>query len=197
MNEEMNEKIKKQNEKEQYKYKKTTPTFKRTTEFNQNGEVIKEETKTIQGERREKGTFFQSDPEEFIRFINTFFKRKEERLIFEYIISNINYANEFSFDKKWLSSNFKDIHNFNRYRRKLEKDKWIFKTTKRNVYTLNVQLFNRMTAKKAFELYKIQFEETFNKDINTFMYMSKMAQNLNKSEIKQLIKQLQNHLNND
>lgn len=191
------EEIKKQNEKEQYKYKKTTPTFKRTTEFNQDGEVIKEETKTIQGERREKGTFFQSDPEEFIRFINAFFKRKEERLIFEYIISNINYANEFSFDKKWLSSNFKDIHNFNRYRRKLEKDKWIFKTTKRNVYTLNVQLFNRMTAKKAFELYKIQFEENFDKDINTFMYMSKMAQNLNKSEIKQLIKQLQNHLNND
>ena len=191
------EEIKKQNEKEQYKYKKTTPTFKRTTEFNQDGEVIKEETKTIQGERREKGTFFQSDPEEFIRFINAFFKRKEERLIFEYIISNINYANEFSFDKKLLSSNFKDIHNFNRYRRKLEKDKWIFKTTKRNVYTLNVQLFNRMTAKKAFELYKIQFEENFDKDINTFMYMSKMAQNLNKSEIKQLIKQLQNHLNND
>ena len=191
------EEIKKQNEKEQYKYKKTTPTFKRTTEFNQDGEVIKEETKTIQGERREKGTFFQSDPEEFIRFINAFFKRKEERLIFEYIISNINYANEFSFDKKWLSSNFKDIHNFNRYRRKLEKDKWIFKTTKRNVYTLNVQLFNRMTAKKAFELYKTQFEENFDKDINTFMYMSKMAQNLNKNEIKQLIKQLQNHLNND
>ena len=54
-----------------------------------------------------------------------------------------------------------------------------------------------MTAKKAFDLYKIQFKEDFNKNINTFMYMSKMAQNLNKSEIKQLIKQLENHLKND
>ena len=51
-----------------------------------------------------------------------------------------------------------------------------------------------MTAKKAFELYKIQFKEDFNKNINTFMYMSKMAQNLTKTEIKQLIKQLENHL---
>lgn len=193
----MNEEFKKSNEKEQYKYKKTTPTFKRTTEFTQEGVVVREETKTIQGERREKGTFFQSDPEEFIRFINTFFKRKEERLIFEYIVSNINYSNEFSFDKKWIDFNFKDIRNFNRYRLKLEKDNWIFKTTKKNVYTLNVQLFNRMTAKKAFDLYKIQFKEDFNKNINTFMYMSKMAQNLNKSEIKQLIKQLENHLKND
>ena len=66
----MNEEFKKANEKEQYKYKKTTPTFKRTTEFTQEGVVVREETKTIQGERREKGTFFQSDPEEFIRFIN-------------------------------------------------------------------------------------------------------------------------------
>ena len=193
----MNEEFKKSNEKEQYKYKKTTPTFKRTTEFTQEGVVVREETKTIQGERREKGTFFQSDPEEFIRFINTFFKRKEERLIFEYIVSNINYSNEFLFDKKWIDFNFKDIRNFNRYRLKLEKDNWIFKTTKKNVYTLNVQLFNRMTAKKAFDLYKIQFKEDFNKNINTFMYMSKMAQNLNKSEIKQLIKQLENHLKND
>ena len=190
----MNEEFKKANEKEHYKNKKTTPTFKRTTEFTQEGVVVREETKTIQGERREKGTFFQSDPEEFIRFINTFFKRKEERLIFEYIVSNINYSNEFSFDKKWIDSNFKDIRNFNRYRLKLEKDNWIFKTTKKNVYTLNVQLFNRMTAKKAFELYKIQFKEDFNKNINTFMYMSKMAQNLTKTEIKQLIKQLENHL---
>ena len=31
----MNEEFKKSNEKEQYKYKKTTPTFKRTTEFTQ------------------------------------------------------------------------------------------------------------------------------------------------------------------
>ena len=193
----MNEEFKKANEKEHYKYKKTTPTFKRTTEFTQEGVVVREETKTIQGERREKGTFFQSDPEEFIRFINTFFKRKEERLIFEYIVSNINYSNEFSFDKKWIDSNFKDIRNFNRYRLKLEKDNWIFKTTKRNVYTLNVQLFNRMTAKKAFDLYRTQFKEDFNKNINTFMYMSKMAQNLNKNEIKQLIKQLENHLKND
>lgn len=188
------EEIKKQNEKEQYKYKKTTPTFKRTTEFNQDGEVIKEETKTIQGERREKGTFFQSDPEEFIRFINEFGYRKEIKLIFEYIISNINYSNEFSFDKKWLNTNFPNINKFYTYRKKLEDTKWIFKTTRRNVYTLNVQLFNRMTAKKAFELYKTQFEENFDKDINTFMYMSKMAQNLNKNEIKQLIKQLENHL---
>lgn len=188
------EEIKKQNEKEQYKYKKTTPTFKRTTEFNQDGEVIKEETKTIQGERREKGTFFQSDPEEFIRFINEFGYRKEIKLIFEYIISNINYSNEFSFDKKWLNTNFPNINKFYTYRKKLEDTKWIFKTTRRNVYTLNVQLFNRMTAKKAFELYKTQFEENFDKDINTFMYMSKMAQNLNKTEIKQLIKQLENHL---
>lgn len=188
------EEIKKQNEKEQYKYKKTTPAFKRTTEFNQDGEVIKEETKTIQGERREKGTFFQSDPEEFIRFINEFGYRKEIKLIFEYIISNINYSNEFSFDKKWLNTNFPNINKFYTYRKKLEDTKWIFKTTRRNVYTLNVQLFNRMTAKKAFELYKTQFEESFDKDINTFMYMSKMAQNLNKTEIKQLIKQLENHL---
>ena len=193
----MNEEYKKANEKEQYKYNKTTPTFKRTTEFTKEGVVVREETKTIQGERREKGTFFQSDPEEFIRFINTFFKRKEERMMFEYIISNINYSNEFSFDKKWICSNFKDIRNFNRYRLKLEKDSWIFKTTKKNVYTLNVQLFNRMTAKKAFDLYKIQFKEDFNKNINTFMYLSKMAQNLNKTEIKQLIKQLENHLKSD
>lgn len=189
-----NEDIAKINEKEQYKYGKTTPTFKRITEFTQKGEIVREETKTIQGERREKGTFFQSDPEEFVRFINTFFKRKEERLIFEYIVSNINYSNEFSFNKKWLSANFKDTRNFNRYRLKLEKDKWIFKTTKKNVYTLNVQLFNRMTARKAFELYKTQFREDFDKDINTFMYLSKIAQNLNKTEIKQLIKQLENHL---
>ena len=51
-----------------------------------------------------------------------------------------------------------------------------------------------MTARKAFELYKTQFREDFDKDINTFMYLSKMAQNLNKTEIKQLIKQLENHL---
>ena len=51
-----------------------------------------------------------------------------------------------------------------------------------------------MTPKKAFELYKTQFKEDYDKDVNTFMYMSKMAQNLNKSEIKQLIKQLQEHL---
>lgn len=188
------EEIKEQRQKEQYKYNKTTPTFKRTTEFNQDGEILKEETKTIQGERREKGTFFQSDPEEFIRFINTFFKRKEERLIFEYIVSNINYSNEFSFDQKWLNTNFPKTNKFYIVRKKLEDDNWIFKTTKKNVYTLNVQLFNRMTAKKAFELYKTQFKENYDKDINTFMYMSKMAQNLNKTEIKQLIKQLQNHL---
>ena len=188
------EEIRKQRQKEQYKYDKTTPTFKRTTEFNQDGEILKEETKTLQGERREKGTFFQSDPEEFIRFINAFFKRKEERLIFEYIVSNINYSNEFSFDKKWLNTNFKDVHNFNTYRRKLEKDRWIFKTSKKNVYTLNVQLFNRMTAKKAFELYKTQFEGNFDKDINVFMYISKIAQNLNKAETEQLINQLQKHL---
>lgn len=190
----MDEETKKRNEKEQYKYKKTTPTFKRTTEFTQEGEIVREETKTIQGERREKGTFFQSDPEEFIRFINEFGYRKEIKLIFEYIISNINYSNEFSFDKKWLNTNFPNINKFYTYRKKLEDTKWIFKTTKRNVYTLNVQLFNRMTAKKAFELYKTQFKEDYDKDINTFMYMSKMAQNLNKTEIKQLIKQLQNHL---
>ena len=178
--------------------KKETKTFKRTTEFTQEGVVVREETKTIQGERREKGTFFQSDPEEFIRFINTFFKRKEERLIFEYIVSNINYSNEFSFDKKWIDSNFKDIRNFNRYRLKLEKDNWIFKTTKKNVYTLNVQLFNRMTAKKAFELYKIQFKEDFNKNINTFMYMSKMAQKQtkkNSTSIKKQHRHLKEQLN--
>lgn len=190
----MDEEIKQKNEKEQYKYNKTTPTFKRTTEFTQNGEIVREETKTIQGERREKGTFFQSDPEEFIRFINTFFKRKEERLIFEYIVSNINYSNEFSFDKKWLNINFPKINKFYLVRKKLEDDKWIFKTTKKNIYTFNVQLFNRMTPKKAFDLYKIQFKENYDKDINTFMYMSKMVQTLNKSEIKQLINQLQNHL---
>ena len=105
----MDEEIKQKNEKEQYKYNKTTPIFKRTTEFTKEGEIVREETKTIQGERREKGTFFQSDPEEFIRFIDTFFKRKEERMIFEYIVSNINYSNEFSFDKKWLNTNFPKI----------------------------------------------------------------------------------------
>ena len=70
----MNEEIKKKQEKEQYKYNKTTPYFKRSVEFNQEGEILKEETKTIQGERREKGTFYQGDPEELIRLINTFFK---------------------------------------------------------------------------------------------------------------------------
>ena len=189
----MDEETKKRNEKEQYKYKKTSPTFKRITEFTKEGEIVREETKTIQGERREKGTFYQGDPEELIRIIN-YIKRKEERLMFEYIISNINYANEFSFDKKWLNTNFPNVNKFYAVRKKLEDNKWIFKTTKRNVYTLNVQLFNRMTPKKAFELYKTQFKEDYDKDVNTFMYMSKMAQNLNKSEIKQLIKQLQEHL---
>ena len=189
----MDEETTKRNEKEQYKYKKTSPTFKRTTEFTKEGEIVREEIKTIQGERREKGTFYQGDPEELIRIIN-YIKRKEERLMFEYIISNINYANEFSFDKKWLNTNFPNINKFYAVRKRLEDNKWIFKTTKRNVYTLNVQLFNSMTPKKAFELYKTQFKEDYNKDVNTFMYMSKMAQNLNKSEIKQLIKQLQEHL---
>lgn len=196
----MDEEIKKQKEKEQYKYKKTKPTFKTTTEFDENGEIFKETTETKQGTRREKGTFYQGDPEELIRFIQEFGKKQNNMSkIFEYIISNINYANEFSFDKKWLNTNFpKDnIKNFYNYIRKLEKNKWIFKTTKKNVYTLNVQFFNRMTPKKAFDLYKEQFNEDFDKDINTYMYMSKMAQKLNKEQIKSLIKQLENHLKNE
>ena len=55
----MDEEIKQKKEKEQYKYNKTTPTFKRTTEFTKEGEIVREETRTVQGERREKGTFFQ------------------------------------------------------------------------------------------------------------------------------------------
>lgn len=170
---------------------KTTQEVDQTT-----GEILKE-TKTYNSQdKREKGTFYNGSPEELIRFTNIICNNKYKKEILEYIITNIKYSNEFSFDKKWLNTYFpaNKIKHFYTSFKFLIDNKIVFKTTKRNTYTLNVQLFNRMSLDRALKLYQEQFGETNEEEINIFTFCLKKAQLLNKKQKQELIEILKKDL---
>lgn len=170
---------------------KTTQEVDQTT-----GEILKE-TKTYNSQdKREKGSFFTSTPEDFIKFINVICNNKYKKQIIEYIITNIKWNNEFSFDKKWLSEYFpaNNIKNFYKNLKVLTENKIVFKTNKKNIYTLNVYLYCKMSVKEAIKLAQEQFPEEGGERINRFTFTLKQAQLLTKKQKRDLIEILKKDL---
>lgn len=177
-------------------HQKQAITTKITRIDNLTGEIIDEKQEYKSTVKREKGTFYNGSPEELIRFINIICNNKYKKEILEYIITNIKYSNEFSFEKKWLNTYFpaNKIKHFYTSFKFLIDNRIVFKTTKRNTYTLNVQLFNRMSLDKALKLYQEQFGETNEEEINIFTFCLKKAQLLNKKQKQELIEILKKDL---
>lgn len=166
---------------------KTTQEVDPTT-----GEILKE-TKIYNSEdKREKGTFCISSPEEIIKLAQQN-KIRAFNTMLVYAIDNMNWNNEFTFDKKFIASYEKNISRFYKDKKYLLDNKYIFiKPFKKNIFTLNVQLCFRGSAKKQAELYEEQFGEEIDQDSKLeLVKIKKRATKLAKEDMKNLINDLQ------
>lgn len=199
----MNEDFKKANEslpaeeKEQLqKYQKKGITKITQSVDQQSGEILSTETTYSSEKKRVKGTFGISDPEEIIRLTRQS-KTRAINTMLAYVIDVMDWNNEFSFDKKFISSyGEKNKQRFFTDRKYLLDNKYIFiKPNKKNRFTLNVNLLFRGPIYKAAELYQEQFEEELNQDSKLELSkIKKKATKLSKEDIKNLIEDLQKML---
>lgn len=199
----MNEDFKKANEslpaeeKEQLqKYQKKGITKITQSVDQQSGEILSTETTYSSEKKRVKGTFGISDPEEIIRLARQS-KTRAINTMLAYVIDAMDWNNEFSFDKKFISSyGEKNKQRFFTDRKYLLDNKYIFiKPNKKNRFTLNVNLLFRGPIYKAAELYQEQFEEELNQDSKLELSkIKKKATKLSKEDIKNLIEDLQKML---
>lgn len=199
----MNQEFKKANEslpaeeKEQLqKYQKKGITKITQSVDQQSGEILSTETTYSSEKKRVKGTFGISDPEEIIRLARQN-KTRAINTMLAYVIDVMDWNNEFSFDKKFISSyGEKNKQRFFTDRKYLLDNKYIFiKPNKKNRFTLNVNLLFRGPIYKAAELYQEQFEEELNQDSKLELSkIKKKATKLSKEDIKNLIEDLQKML---
>ena len=113
-----------------------------------------------------------------------------------YIINAVNWNNEFSFDKTFIESYNGAETRFYQDRRYLLKNKYIFpKPNKKNIYTLNVELFSRGNAYVTSQLYEEQFGEELSQDSKLELSkIKKKASKLSKDDLQKLIEDLQKML---
>lgn len=199
----MNEDFKKANEslsaeeKEQLqKYQKKGITKITQSVDQQSGEILFTETTYSSEKKRVKGTFGISDPEEIIRLARQS-KTRAINTMLVYVINTMDWNNEFSFDKKFISSyGEKNKQRFFTDRKYLFDNKYIFvKPNKKNRFTFNVNLLFRGPIYKAAELYQEQFGEELNQDSKLELSkIKKKAIKLSKEDIKNLIEDLQKML---
>lgn len=199
----MNEELKKsyetlpQEEKEQLQKYQKKGIAKITQSVDQeSGEILSTETTYSSENKRIKGTFGITSPEEIIRLTQQS-KVRAINTMLAYIINIMDWNNEFSFDKKFINSYGE--HKSDRFytdRKYLIENKYIFnKPGKKNRFTLNVNLFFRGPLYKATELYQEQFEEELNQDSKLeLIKIKKKATKLTKEDIKNLIEDLQKML---
>lgn len=147
------------------KFQKKGTTTTKATYDTATGKKIKEETEYNSEYKRKKGTFCISCPEEIVRLC-TFSKIRAINTMLVYIICNVNYKNEFIFEKNFIDSyGIKNKQRFFTDRKYLLDNKYIFnKPYTKNVYTLNVELFSRGNAYITSQLYEEQFGEELNQD---------------------------------
>ena len=198
----MNEDFKKANEslpaeeKEQLqKYQKKGITKITQSVDQESGEVLSTETTHSSEMKRKKGTFDVGNPEELTRLLS-FNKNRAVNKMLVYIINTVNWNNEFSFEKNYIQSYGKGINKFYEDRKYLLDNKFIFnKLGKKNIYTLNVELFSRGNAYVTSQLYEEQFGEELSQDSKIELAkIKKKATKLSKEDIKKLIEDLKNML---
>jgi len=198
----MNEELKKANEslpaeeKEQLqKYQKKGITKITQSVDQESGEVLTTETTYNSEMKRKKGTFYVGNPEELTRLLS-FNKNRAVNKMLVYIINTVNWNNEFSFEKNYIQSYGKGKNKFYEDRKYLLDNKFIFnKLGKKNIYTLNVELFSRGNAYVTSQLYEEQFGEELSQDSKLELAkIKKKVTKLSKEDIKKLIKDLEKML---
>ena len=183
-------------EKEQLqKYQKKGITKITQSVDQQSGEILSTETTYSSEKKRVKGTFGISNPEEIIRLARQS-KIRAINTMLAYVIDTMDWNNEFSFDKKFISSYGEITTRFYQDRKYLLDNNYIFqKPNKKNRFTLNVNLLFRGPIYKAAELYQEQFGEELNQDSKLELSkIKKKATKLTKEDIKILIEDLQKML---
>lgn len=199
MNEEINKTYNSlpEEEKEQLKkFEKKGITEIKQKVDQQTGEILSTETNYNSNIKRKKGTFCISCPEELARLASYTQNRAINKMLV-YIFNTVNWNNEFTFDKSFIESyNDKSNSRFFSDRKYLLDNKYIFvKQDKKNVYTLNVELFNRGNAYITSQLYEEQFGEELNQDSKLELSkIKKKVNKLSKEDIKKLIEDLQKML---
>ena len=198
----MNEEFKKANEslpaeeKEQLqKYQKKGVTKITQSVDQESGELLSTETTYSSEMKRKKGTFYVGNPEELTRLLS-FNKNRAVNKMLVYIINTVNWNNEFSFEKNYIQSYGKGKNKFYEDRKYLLDNKFIFnKLGKKNIYTLNVELFSRGNAYVTSQLYEEQFGEELSQDSKLELAkIKKKVTKLSKEDIKKLIKDLEKML---
>lgn len=198
----MNEKINKtynslpEEEREQLqKYQKKGITKITQSVDQQSGEILSIETTYSSEMKRKKGTFYVGNPEELTRLLS-FNKNRAVNKMLVYIINTVNWNNEFSFEKNYIQSYGKGVNKFYEDRKYLLDNKFIFnKLGKKNVYTLNVELFSRGNAYVTSQLYEEQFGEELSQDSKLELAkIKKKVTKLSKEDIKKLIQDLEKML---
>ena len=198
----MNEEFKKANEslpaeeKEQLqKYQKKGVTKITQSVDQESGELLSTETTYSSEMKRKKGTFYVGNPEELTRLLS-FNKNRAVNKMLVYIINTVNWNNEFSFEKNYIQSYGKGINKFYEDRKYLLDNKFIFnKLGKKNIYTLNVELFSRGNAYVTSQLYEEQFGEELSQDSKLELAkIKKKVTKLSKEDIKKLIEDLEKML---
>ena len=196
MNEELNKTYNSlpEEEKEQLKkYQKKGITKITQSVDQESGEILFSETTYNSEIKRKKGTFYVGSPEELARLCSFNKKNRAISKMLTYIINVVNWNNEFSFDKTFIESYNVAETRFYQDRRYLLENKYIFvKPNKKNVYTLNVELFSRGNAYITSQLYEEQFGEELSQDSKLELSkIKKKASKLAKEDIKKLIEDLQ------
>lgn len=195
----MNEEIKKtydslpkEEKKQLQKYQKKGITKITQSVDQQSGEILSTETTYSSENKRIKGTFGISSPEEIIRLCRKNKLRPINKML-PYFIDNMNWNNELSFDNAFIDSYEKHNERFFTDRKYLLDNQFIFKKpNKKNIYTLNVNLLFRGTMQKAAELYEEQFGEEISQDSKLELAkIKKKITRLSKEDIKNLIEDLE------
>ena len=199
----MNEDFKKANEslpaeeKEQLqKYQKKGITKITQSVDQESGEVLSTETTYSSEMKRKKRTFYVGNPEELTRVLSFNKKNRAISKMLVYVVNSVNWNNEFSFDKNFIESYGGHDEYFYKDRKYLLENKFIFsKQDKKNIYTLNVELFSRGNAYVTSQLYEEQFGEELSQDSKLELSkIKKKLAKLSKEDIKKLIEDLQKML---
>ena len=198
MNEELKNSYKSlpEEEKEQIqKYQKKGITKITQSVDQESGEILSTETTYSSEKKRVKGTFYVGSPEELARLCSLNKKNRAISKMLTYIINTVNWNNEFSFDKTFIES-YSLNTKFYQDRKFLIENKYIFqKPNKKNVFTLNVDLFSRGNAYTTSQLYEEQFGEELSQDSKIELAkIKKKVTKLSKEDIRKLIEDLQNML---
>ena len=162
----------------------------------QTGEILSTETTYNSEIKRKKGTFYIGNPTELVRLCAFNKKNRAINKMLAYIIDTVNWNNEFSFDKNFIESYNSANVRFYQDRKYLIDNKFIFpKSDKKNIYTLNVELFSRGNAYVTSQLYEEQFGEELNQDSKIeIAKIKKKAKKLSKEDIEKLIEDLKRML---